>query len=62
MYFEVHKNNNYAQPYWWVMKSLGNHAKLAHSEMYRSKSDCLSAMAIVARGAGNAKYYDKTGE
>lgn len=62
MYFEIHKNTKYPQPYWWVIKSSGNHAKLAHSEMYAHKADCLHTMGIVASGAGNAQYYDKTGE
>lgn len=58
MYFEIHKNPNSHQPYWWVIKSSGNHATLATSEMYTHKSDCLHAVHLVK----NATIYDKTGE
>gem|GEM_PF-1702705 len=62
MYFQVHKNTKYEQPYWWVIKASGNHANLAHSEMYKHKADCVAAMRIVMNGAGSAVWYDKTGE
>lgn len=62
MYFEIHKNVKYPQPYWWVIKANGNHATLAHSEMYKHKADCIAAMQLVANNAGSSKYYDKTGE
>lgn len=62
MYFVIHKNHNQPQSYWWVIKSDGNHATLAHSEMYAKKSDCIHAMTIVAREAGTAVYHDMTGE
>lgn len=37
MYFVIEKNTKYKQPYWWVIKSDGNHATLATSEMYSYK-------------------------
>jgi uncharacterized protein YegP (UPF0339 family) len=62
MYFEIYKNIQQRQQYWWVIKAKGNHAVLAHSEMYARKSDCMHAMELVARNAAEAIYYDKTGE
>ena len=62
MYFEIHKNPNTRQPYWWVIKSSGNHQPLATSEMYASKQSCIDAMNVVAMGASGATYYDLTGE
>jgi uncharacterized protein YegP (UPF0339 family) len=62
MYFEIHKNLRQEQPYWWIIKSSGNHATLAHSEMYKNKADCVHAISLIARTASTALYYDKTGE
>ena len=62
MYFKIFKNNKYHQPYWWVIKSNGNHATLATSEMYVSKSDCLNAIRIVKQGCSLAQVIDSTGE
>lgn len=62
MYFIIYKNANYKQPYWWVIKSGGNHTTLATSEMYTRKSDCISAINIIVREANDAVYYDRTGE
>lgn len=62
MYFVINKNSKYKQPYWWVIRSDGNNATLATSEMYSDKSDCIKAISLVANEAANAKYYDRTGE
>lgn len=62
MYFVIYKNSKQTQPYWWVIKSDGNHATLATSEMYTYKSDCFAAIRKVASEAGQALYYDRTGE
>lgn len=62
MYFEIHKNSTAGQPYWWVIKSNGNHAVLAQSEMYTNKAACLHAIQLVITGASESKYFDKTGE
>jgi len=62
MYFVIYKNSTLKQPYWWVIKSGGNHATLATSEMYVHKSDCIAAMVLVADNAGESTYLDKTGE
>lgn len=38
IYFQIKKNEETKdQPYWWVIKSPGNHAILATSEMYTRK-------------------------
>lgn len=62
MYFVIYKNSTLKQPYWWVIKSNGNHATLATSEMYLHKSDCLAAIRKIANEAGESKYYDQTNE
>lgn len=62
MHFVIYKNSKLKQPYWWVIKSDGNYATLATSEMYTYKSDCLAAIRLVAREAGDSKYYDSTEE
>ena len=58
MYFVINKNPNYEQPYWWVIKSSGNNATLATSEMYAHKADCMKAIKLIK----NADMYDRTGE
>jgi len=60
MYFVIKKSKPDA--YWWAIKSDGNHEILAHSEILRSKAQCLSAINIVYREAGSAEYRDETGE
>jgi len=60
MYFVIYKSKPGA--YWWVIKSDGNHETLAHSEILGSKAQCLHAIDIIYREAGNAKYRDETGE
>ena len=63
VYFQINKNkNNYAQPYWWVVKSGGNHQILATSEMYVRKQDAINAINLVKNGASSAVVYDNTGE
>lgn len=63
IYFQVNKSkNNYLQPYWWVIKSSGNHQILATSEMYARKQSAFDAINLVVRYADNAKVYDNTGE
>lgn len=63
IYFEIFKNkNNYSQPYWWVIKSAGNHQTLATSEMYVSKQSAINAITLVKNNASTAKVYDSTGE
>ena len=63
VYFQINKNqNNYAHPYWWVVKSSGNHQVLATSEMYVRKQDAISAINLVKSGASGASVYDNTGE
>lgn len=63
VYFQINKNkNNYTQPYWWVVKSTGNHQTLATSEMYARKQDALSAINLVKGNASAAPTYDSTGE
>lgn len=63
VYFEIFKNkNNYVQPYWWVVKSAGNHQTLATSEMYTSKQNALNAINLVKANASAATVYDSTGE
>lgn len=62
MYFVIYKNPTLTQPYWWVIKSNGNHATLATSEMYTHKSDCVIAIRKIANEAGESLYYDHTGE
>jgi len=62
MYFVICKNTKYHQPYWWVIKSDGNNATLATSEMCSTKSVCLNAINIVKGNASTAPTYDRTGE
>jgi uncharacterized protein YegP (UPF0339 family) len=63
VYFQINKNkNSYTQPYWWVIKSSGNHQTLATSEMYARKQEAISAINLVKVGAGAATIYDNTGE
>ncbi len=62
IYFQVNKNTKYTQPYWWVIKSAGNHQVLATSEMYASKQSAFSAINLVKSHAGSAPTYDNTGE
>lgn len=63
VYFQINKNkNNYIQPYWWVIRSSGNHQVLATSEMYGSKQGAISAINLVKSYASNATTYDNTGE
>lgn len=62
MYFEMRKNPSLAQPYWFVIKSNGNHAVLMTSEMYKHKTDALDMVVKIAREAGESKYFDQTGE
>lgn len=63
VYFQINKNtNNYPQPYWWVIKSSGNHQVLATSEMYASKQGAINAINLVKGYASNATTYDNTGE
>lgn len=63
VYFQINKsNNNLAQPYWWVIRSAGNHQTLATSEMYARKQDAINAVNLVRNSASNASVYDNTGE
>ncbi|MBI5357517.1 DUF1508 domain-containing protein [Candidatus Saccharibacteria bacterium] len=62
MYFQIFKNPSLQQPYWWVIKSSGNHEIMCHSEMLSSKQACINAIAKICREAGSALYYDRTGE
>lgn len=63
MYYVIYKSKtNYQHPYWWVIKSDGNHETLCSSEMLNSKQTCLSAIRIVTTEAAEALYYDRTGE
>lgn len=63
VYFQINKNrSNYSQPYWWVIKSTGNHQTLATSEMYANKADAIYAINLVKNNASNATVYDNTDE
>lgn len=63
VYFQINKNrNNYSQPYWWVIKSTGNHQTLATSEMYVNKADAIYAINLVKNNASGATVYDNTDE
>lgn len=62
MYFEIHKTPKYSQPYWWVIRSSGNHEVLAASEMLASKYECIQAIRLITMYASGAMYYDRTGE
>lgn len=54
VYFQINKNTKYPQPYWWVIKSTGNHHTLATSEMYTNKADAQHAINLVKGYAGAA--------
>jgi uncharacterized protein YegP (UPF0339 family) len=64
VYFCIYKSDKLdaKQPYWWVIKSNGNHATLASSEMLTSKEACVHAIQIVAGNGEGSLYYDRTGE
>lgn len=62
MYYVIYKNSASQHPYWWVIKSDGNHETLCSSEMLSSKQACINAIALVTQEANDALYYDRTGE
>ena len=63
IYFQINKNrNNFSQPYWWVIKSAGNHQVLATSEMYARKQSAMDAISLVRTSSSLAEVYDNTGE
>lgn len=62
IYFQINKNIKYMQPYWWVIKSAGNHQTLATSEMYATKQSALNAINVIRGYANTASIYDNTGE
>jgi uncharacterized protein YegP (UPF0339 family) len=60
IWIDIHKNINATQKYWFTIETNGN--KLAHSEMYYNKSDCISAAKLIVEHAGDAVVYDETGD
>lgn len=63
IYFQINKNKDHiAQPYWWVIRSSGNHATLATSEMYTRKRDVLHAIDLIRGNITNATIIDNTEE
>lgn len=60
IWIDINKNANTPQRYWFTIETKGN--KLAHSEMYYNKSDCLNAANLIIIHAGDAVIYDETGE
>lgn len=60
MVFKIFRTStNYAQKYWWVVAA-ANGEKLASSEMYYNKSDCLHAINLVKSCASDADVMDLT--
>lgn len=62
MRFVIRKNNEYYQPYYFIIQADGNYATLATSEMYAEKQDAINGLNIIYREANSAKYIDDTGE
>ncbi len=63
IYFQIKKNEEIKdQPYWWVIKSSGNHAILATSEMYTRKRDVYHAIDLVKGNTTKSAVFDTTGE
>lgn len=60
IWIDINKNTNTPQKYWFTIHTSGN--KLAHSEMYHNKKDCISAANLITVNAGEAVLYDETGE
>ena len=60
IWIDIHKNSETAQKYWFTIRT--QHNKLAHSEMYNNKSDCISTAKLIVEEAGNAVIYDETGD
>jgi len=60
IWIDIHKNPNAVQKYWFTIRS--EHDKLAHSEMYANKADCISSAKLIRTSAGSATIYDETGD
>jgi uncharacterized protein YegP (UPF0339 family) len=60
IWFDIHKNPTAAQRYWFTIRT--EHDKLAHSEMYANKADCISTAKLIRASAGSATIYDETGD
>lgn len=63
IYFQIKKNEEIKdQPYWWVIKTSGNHAILATSEMYVRKRDVIHAINLVKGNTSHTAVIDTTDE
>ncbi|HSW98925.1 MAG TPA: DUF1508 domain-containing protein [Candidatus Saccharimonadales bacterium] len=60
IWIDILKNSNTPQKYWFTIHAHSN--KLAHSEMYHNKNDCIEAAMLIVNNAGEAVVYDETGE
>ena len=59
VWIDIHKNPNVTQKFWFVIRTKTD--KLAHSEMYTNKSDCVAAAKLIRASASGALIYDETG-
>lgn len=59
IWIDIHKNQNTPQKYWFVIRAKND--RLAHSEMYVNKSDCIQTAKLVVAHAADAVIYDETG-
>jgi len=60
IWFDIHKNPTTTQKYWFTIRT--EHDKLAHSEMYANKQDCIDTAKLIKGAASNANIYDETGD
>lgn len=60
IWIDIHKNDQAVQKYWFTIRT--QHNKLAHSEMYNNKSDCIATAKLIIAKADNAVIYDETGD
>lgn len=60
IWIDINKNATAPQRYWFTIHTQAN--KLAHSEMYNNKSDCISAANLIIENASVAVIFDETGE
>lgn len=60
IWIDIHKSPNAVQKYWFVIKAKND--KLAHSEMYANKQDCIDTAKLILEAADDAVIYDETGD
>lgn len=59
IWIDINKNPDAVQKYWFAIHSENN--KLAHSEMYANKADCIQTAKLIVAHAKDAVLYDETG-